>query len=292
MSSVRPARKDASKSVVYVYGVARVAPDRKLAPLPRQGIIGNAPVRRLVHGNLVAFGSTVPASRFAAAELRSALADTKWLRARILAHEKVLERLRSRYDIVPFRFCTIYRDAAQVSKALARHRTELNEALDRVRDASEWGLKLYCDSETVRRHLAGESSLVRRLHQELAGASPGTRYFLRKQYDRVLDVEVAAAIARCVEQSDRSLAACAREGTEIPAQPRDVHGRLQEMVANRAYLLDAGAMSQFQRAVAALQARFAAHGFSFELSGPWPPYHFVSPRQEGIQGAARSIRQG
>ena len=99
------ALEDASKSLVYIYGVARVPPDREPAALPREGIIGNAPVCRLVQCNLVAFGSTVPASLFGASELRSALADTEWLRERILAHEKTVEQLRSDYTLVPFRFC-------------------------------------------------------------------------------------------------------------------------------------------------------------------------------------------
>lgn len=289
MRALGPALKDASKSLVYVYGVARVPPDRKLAPLPRRGIIVNAPVGRLVQGNLVAFGSTVPASQFGAAQLRPALADTKWLRGRILAHEKILKQLRSRYEVVPFRFCSIYRDAAQVSKALARHRTQLNDALDRVGGASEWTVKLYCDPDVLRCRLEGASGAMRQLRETITNASPGTRFFLQKKCDRALDIEVAAAMARCVAQSIWCLAACARERADIPTQSRDVHGRPQEMVANTAYLVEQAAVKEFQRAFAALGAEFAADGFGFELGGPWPPYHFVTPTATKTRKRCKTI---
>ena len=62
----------------------------------------------------MAFVSAVPAYRFGASEFRSALKHAEWLKDRILAHEKVLEELMSIYDVVPFRFGTIYLDSSQV----------------------------------------------------------------------------------------------------------------------------------------------------------------------------------
>ncbi|KAB2939864.1 MAG: GvpL/GvpF family gas vesicle protein [Hyphomicrobium sp.] len=290
MSARGPALEDAGKSLVYIYGVARVPPDREPTALPGEGIIGNAPVCSLVQGDLVAFGSTVPASLFGAPELRAALADKEWLRDRVLAHEKILEQLRSGYTLVPFRFCSIYRDTAQVADALARHRAELDAALDRVSGASEWGVKLYCDPEVLRCRLEAASGAMRRLREAVTTASPGTQFFLQKKFDRALDAEVAAAIARCAEQSRRRLDACARESAAIPVQPRAAHGKSVDMILNAAYLVDEKALDEFRFALAPLQDEAAANGFSYELTGPWPPYHFVTAGQEGIQDAARSDR--
>jgi hypothetical protein len=287
----QPSLEDTSTSLVYVYGVARNSSDRMPAVLPREGILGGTPVRRLVHGDLVAFASTVPASQFGARKLRSTLEDTDWLRDRILAHEKTLEQLRSGFTLVPFRFCSIYSDVTQVADALDRHYAELVQALDRVHDASEWGVKLYCDTNILRCRLETATASIRARREAVIAASPGTRFFLQKSFDRALDAEVAAAIARCVEQSRRFLEALARESATIPAQPTAVHGKSAEMVLNAAYLVDEKVLDEFRRALAAQQAESAAHGFSYELTGPWPPYHFVTPGQEGSEHAARSDRQ-
>jgi len=282
----QPDREHAGSSLVYVYGVARISHDCEPAALPPEGIVVGAPVCRLVHGDLVAFGSTVPASQFGARELRTALADTDWLRDRIFAHEKTLEQLRSSYSLVPFRFCSIYRDATRVSDALKRHHAELDQALDRVRGASEWGLKLYCDTDILRCRLEAATGGMRALRDAVMTASPGTRFFLQKNFEHALDAEVAAAITRCVEQSRRCFEAYARESAAVPVQPPAAHGKSAEMVLNAAYLVDEKALDEFRCALAARRAESAAHGFSYDLTGPWPPYHFVTPGQEGTEDAA------
>jgi Gas vesicle synthesis protein GvpL/GvpF len=288
MTPGKPEGAVADQSVVYVYGVARAPHGRQSAPPRLEGIVPAAPVRRLVHANLMAFVSAVPAAQFGPSEFRSAMNDAAWLKDRILAHEKVVEELRSSYDVVPFRFGTIYLNTSQASNALARHRRELRQALDRVRDASEWGVKLYCDQDTLRREIETNSDSIRQLRDMLGLASPGVRFFLQKKYAKALDGETAVTIASAMGRIRQSLDSCACESTEIEVQPAAVHGRSADMVMNAAYLVAAGSLGPFRQMFAALQEEFAAHGFDYELTGPWPPYHFVSVRQEGIADAATS----
>ena len=286
MTTAKPRRVSADHTVVYVYGVARAPHGRQSAPPRLEGIVPEAPVHPLLHGNLMAFVSTVPAAQFGPDEFRSALHDAEWLKDRILAHEKVLERLRSSYDVVPFKFGTIYLDSCKASQAIADHRAELCQALDRIRDAAEWGVKLYCDADVLRRRIEAESDSIRQLHGLLEQASPGARFFLQKKYAKALDGETAAMITSAVARIRQSLKRCACESAEIEVQPAAVHGRPAEMVMNAAYLVAEGSLAKFRQAIAALQGEFAVHGFDHELTGPWPPYHFVSARQEGIADAA------
>lgn len=276
----------AGQSMVYVYGVARVAPGQKSGPLLLAGIVPGAPVEPLVSGNLTAFVSAVPSARFGASEFGSALNDIPWLRDRILAHEKVLEELRASYDVVPFRFGTIYLDCAQAANAIARHRAELRRALDRIEGASEWGLKLYCDPHILRRRIESESAAVRPMRDALARASPGARFFLQKKYTKALTEETASVVAGCVRRMRESFDTCVRDSADIKFQPAAVHGRAAEMAMNAAYLVAKHAFLRFQQSVADWQREHAAYGFEHELTGPWPPYHFVSIGSEGTADAA------
>lgn len=280
----------AGRDVIYVYGVAPAPRGRRSAAPRLEGIVAEAPVRPLVHGDLMAFVSPVPAAQFGASEFRSALNDAEWLKARILAHEKVLETLRSGYDVVPFRFGTIYLDCAQVENAMALHRAALCRSLDRIRGASEWGVKLYCDADLLRSRIEAESDSIRPLRQMLAQASPGARFFLQKKYAKAIDGETAAAIASCVRRMGQRLDDCACESTAIDVQPPAVHGRSAAMVMNAAYLVAKGSLARLRQTIAALQQEYAARGFAHEVTGPWPPYHFVSIEQEGVAGAAASDR--
>lgn len=288
MTSVARASPTADATVMYVYGVARLPNGRRSAPLPLAGLVPDAPVHQITNGDLTAFVSPLPARRFGEDALRAALADVEWVRDRALAHDKVLAELRAGSDIVPFRFCTIYRDARQVANALARHRGELCEALDRVRHASEWTVKVFCDLPGLSRWVEAHASAIAPLRRALADAAPGARYFLQKKYDRVLDGEITARIAGCVECSRQRLAGCASETAEVGVQSPEVHGRTEEMVMNAACLVRERSLDRFEQAVAALRKEFT--GFAYEVSGPWPPYHFVSARQEGLDAAAASPR--
>lgn len=269
---------------MYVYGVACLPGRHPSATLPSAGLLPDAPVHEVTSAGLTAFVSPLPASRFDEHALREALADVDWVRDRALAHDKVLAELRASHNIVPFRFCTIYRDASQVANALTRHRGELREALDRVRDASEWTVKLFCDLPALRQWAETQSSTIVQLHRALAEAPPGARYFLQKKYDRVLEAEVTTRIETCVQRSRQCLAGCAHETVAVGLQFPAAHGRAEEMVMNAVCLVHERSLDQFRQAIAALRTEFA--GFAYEISGPWPPYHFVSARQEGLDAAA------
>ena len=288
MSIAKPKKAAAVRNVVYVYGVARVQPSGESAPLQLEGIIPEASVERLVHGDLVAFVSMVPTSQFGADELHAALADAEWLRGRVLAHERTVEQLCSSRGVVPFRFCTVYRGAAEVSDVLARHRVDLERALDRVRGASEWGVKLYYDSDALRRQVEATSKAIRDLRGTLTSVAPGAQFFLRKKFDRAIESEMSSSIAMCVEHSRRRLDEAAREAVEVEIQPPGAHGKPEVMVMNAAYLVDEAAFGGFKRTLAELGAEFAAYGFGYELTGPWPAYHFVSFGQGRDDDAAES----
>lgn len=277
LAKIRAAAAD--QSLVYVYGVARAAPGRARRPPRLPGIVRQAPVEPLVDGNLMAFVSAVPSAQFGASEFRAALNDADWLRDRILAHGKVLEALRARYDVVPFRFGTIYLDRAQAAKAMAQHRAALCRALDRIAGACEWGLKLYYDAGTLRRHVETASMGIKSMRDAVAQASPGARFFLQKRYAKALADEMETVAAGCVQRLRENLDPCVRDAADIKLQPAAVHGRAGDMAMNATYLVAEHAFAQFRETVADWQKQHARHGFDHELTGPWPPYHFVSIQQ-------------
>ena len=278
----------ADQNVVYVYGVARAPRGWKAVSPQVEGIVPEAPVLPLVHADLVAFVSEVPAAWFGSSEFRSALNDAEWLKERILAHEKVLEKLRSSYDVVPFRFGTIYLNSLASVAPFS--------APERVMPGSLTGFEMLPSGASsciaIKTRCAAKSKANRLLSvsytTSLGEASPGARFFLQKRYATALDGETETMVARSLERIRQRLDTCACESIEIAVQPASVHGQPADMIMNASYLVAAGSLGNLRRTIAELRAEFAAQGLSFELTGPWPPYHFVSIRQEGIADAATS----
>jgi hypothetical protein len=54
------------------------------------------------------------------------------------------------------------------------------------------------------------------------------------------------------------------------------------MLLNGAYLVDDERRSSVRSAVEALAEEYEPLGFSIELTGPWPPYNFVSPAASAV----------
>jgi hypothetical protein len=80
----------------------------------------------------------------------------------------------------------------------------------------------------------------------------------------------------CVEEVHAAIAEIARQARLNPVQRPEAHGREAEMLLNGAYLVEAERVGEFSQSVSQLQARWSPRGFAVELTGPWPPYNFVT----------------
>ena len=63
----------------------------------------------------------------------------------------------------------------------------------------------------------------------------------------------------------------------VLSRPHDrrLAGRDETMVLNASYLVPDERLDEFRGLVADLEGRYREAGLELELTGPWPPYHFV-----------------
>ncbi len=218
--------------------------------------------------NLGAIVSRVDITEFEGEALQRNAAQPEWLERRVRAHERVLDVVLARTTVVPMRFGAIFSSADGLSALLTEHARTFTDALARVRGCSEWGVKVHCD--------------VRRLVDGLADAAPepvsGRGYLLRKK--AVLDAEARTsdAVARIVREVHSSLGGIAEEAV-TPASRAGA-------VLKGAYLVRDASREAFIRRVDEFQRRHV-DAFTFEVTGPWPPYNFTSADVSGPLVAAR-----
>ena len=77
-----------------------------------------------------------------------------------------------------------------------------------------------------------------------------------------------------------ALAASAMEAMRNPLPRGDrggpgIESATGAAVLDAAFLVRRDAGEEFQRVVTDLVRQWEQHGFRFEFTGPWPPYHFV-----------------
>jgi hypothetical protein len=243
--------------LLWVYGV--VAGD--VTEPPDAGVDGHA-VRLHRHAGMTALVSQVPQEDFGEEALTAQLEDLDRLEALARSHEAVLESAMAGGAVIPFRICTIYSSPDGLDAMLDREALTLTAALDRLDGMQEWGVKAFARAPAT-------------VVEGAATPASGTEYLSRKQERReAADAGREATEAIVAECHSRLTEAAAAAALSRP-QDRRLSGRDEEMILNAAYLVPAERADAFGGLVDELGRRHAPDGVGLELTGPWPPYHFV-----------------
>ena len=92
----------------------------------------------------------------------------------------------------------------------------------------------------------------------------------------VIAGDITLAVAEVAEQVHARFQDWTIDAVTLPAQNRDLSGHEGDMLLNAAYLVEADRVEELRELVAELEARYRELGAHIELTGPWPPYNFVS----------------
>lgn len=276
----RPAARDESSVVAadgkgyYVYCVeGNYSPPQKL---PLEGIDPAYPLYTIADHTLRAVVSQVSLKEFGEAPLELNLHDSAWLESRVRYHQGVLETLSSTSNIVPMRFCTIYLSETRVQEMLALYDVKFTKALEYLAGRQEWGVKGYYDKNLLAHHVEETEESILSLKAEGSGKSSGRAYFAKKKLAETIVEHVERTSDAYAQDSHNRLAAWAVAFSLLQVQTKEATGRQEEMVFNGAYLIDKEKITLFQAELEKLGNEYGPRGFSYEFTGPWPPYNFVS----------------
>ncbi|MEQ7007488.1 GvpL/GvpF family gas vesicle protein [Actinopolymorpha sp. B17G11] len=260
----------AGETAWYLYAIAR---KDDVAGVIADGIAGVEArrVQLVTTDDLAAVTAEVPLRGFRASGDEPDLSVEGWLNKSVRAHENVLDRVCRHATALPFRFGALYPSRDHVRRVLHARADELRCELDRLDGAAEWGVKAHATGP-----LADDSSA-----ESVATGGPeapdGTQWMRRRQaaaeartHSRELRAEMAAQI-------DDALSPHARE-TVIRAASRQ--GDSAALAFDAVYLIPHSAETRFHEALDLLGSRHAEEGLRLEVTGPWPPYHFVSMRTD------------
>jgi hypothetical protein len=272
-ATATPRRRQAQGHALWAYCVLR-AGDR--LPDSLLGVDPEAPVQPLEDEGLVVLTSRVPLAEFGEDPLRENLNDLSWLERVARTHEAVLERALSGGPIVPLRLCTIFADEAGVRAMVAREGRQLREALERLDGRREWGVKLLVDRDALAAAARERSPEVAALQDELAERSGGGAYMHERRLERLVGELVDRLAAELAEDVHARLGDWVADSVLNPPQNRELSGHEGEMILNGAYLVETKRTEGLRRLLSELEDRHRALGARLELTGPWPPYNFVS----------------
>lgn len=158
------------------------------------------------------------------------------------AHQQALETVMALQAVLPARFGTTFPDLDELSSAVIRDAGPLQERLAEIDGCVELAVR------------------INPLRPREGQTSSGRRYLM----DRLSAQRQREALAESTLACLRELAVDSRLA---PSQPR-------EESVGISYLVLAGGVERFSRAVGRLHRRWPEFGLT--CTGPWPPYSFAA----------------
>jgi hypothetical protein len=248
-----------ARPATYVYGIALAAPFQDGHPPLRVPGIGGAgePVRTIEHGDLVAVVSHVPGLQI----------DIS--RSNLLDHQRVLEEVLSRSDVLPLSFGTVAESDDEVREMLLRDGYQaLHEQLEYTRGCVELEVKVFWEQERLFAEIVEDNDEVRELRDTIALLPDDSATMEKITLGQLIESEMEA---RSGWEADRLL-----EALEAHAVDAIVSPNLKDtMLLNAAFLVERAREEEFDDAVAALAAEHAGR-LVFNYVGPLPPYSFIN----------------
>jgi hypothetical protein len=250
--------------LTYVYALVRAArrPSLRGVPPPMPGAQS---VRAVDAGSgcwLIV--SSVPAADYREEALARGLQNLEWVGSRAVAHEAVVEHFLTAPAVLPMQMFTLFTSDARALAHVARSRPRIERILDRVAHQLEWGLRVAFDEKAARAAAA----------QRRVPDGSGVAYLARKR--DLLHVE-RAQLSAAQHEADRLYRAMSREATEVrrrTATEQATPG--SRLLVDAALLVPARRAAAFRSALRKNARQLAATGIVISLTGPWPPYNFIT----------------
>jgi len=271
-----PDKGDEQLCGYYAYGIIGDGSSQPIeGELSQESIDPAYPVYALPYQAIQAIVSKVSLREFGKEALKANLNDLEWLEAKVRAHQGVLQSILANHTIIPLKFCTIYRTENRLQEMLAQHYDDFLHALARLEGRKEWGVKVYCDREALTQKVDESSDKVKMLRAEMTSKSSGMAYFMKKKLEEAVAEEVERIVDEHAQRSHDRLSSHAEDAVINPLQGEEITGG-REMILNGAYLVAEERRTAFQTELGSLQEEYSGFGFSYEMTGPWPPYNFVT----------------
>ncbi|HEX8997122.1 MAG TPA: GvpL/GvpF family gas vesicle protein [Ktedonobacterales bacterium] len=190
----------------------------------------------------------------------------------LVLHERLVEAIHGAGRALPVRFGAVLADAGAVTSALRRHATALRNDLERIGARIEVGLNVLWGPTGGAASAAERSAPAdddpASAEAEGAALRPGVAFMRARQREHQRVDSARARAQALADELDAALGPCAVARTRGVCPSEGLAIRDQ-------YLLERDQANAFRAAFDEVRRR---HGeLRFLMSGPWPPYSFVTP---------------
>ena len=248
--------KEEIKEGKYIYGIIRNSDNIDF------GNIGigsrNDNVYGVIYKDICAVVSSSPIIQYEARRIN------------MIAHQRVLEQVMTRFNVLPVRFSTIspHDNDEAIIRILKEDYTRLDDLLKKMFGKKELGLKVMANESKIYEHIIQKYDNIRSLRDKLIN-QPSDKI----HYQRVKVGEMVAEALKSEIESYKDQILDALNPIADDVKITDNYGNL--MILNAAFLIKEINEPKFDEAVNDLDKKFSDI-MTFKYVGTLPPYNFVN----------------
>jgi len=177
-------------------------------------------------------------------------------------HARVIADCFQQSTVLPFRFGTVFNDDESLRKSIRSNQRQFMSNIDKLRGKTEMHLKIFVDDCCSRENVRNQST-----------ETVGRQYL----------TNLRETASRQRERQTRARAVSFQMHRLFLPQDEEVSCRLTEsgkMLLDIAHLIERKYIERYQNKFATTSAMMRE--YHMQLSGPWPPYHFVHRLTRGM----------
>jgi len=240
---------------LYVYGVTEIP--SKAFSVTAEAVDGVGLVEPVAEGQYLCWASRVSRLEFAES-LQKNMEDLEWLAACSIRHQKVLSEIGEVTQVLPARFGTVFLSPESLLTDFREKLPKLKAVFKRISNADEWGVKIFGTAPSRPAAAVTATSGVDYLRQKAAALQ-------------------AASAGRHDEEADRFGEELARISEASVPGGKASSGQ-PGLIWSGSFLVKRSQKKRFDQVLKRFAEEWAGTR-RIDVSGPWPPYSFVSEGQ-------------
>ena len=180
----------------------------------------------------------------------------------------VIEILEQQYPLLPMRFGSVLESTDSILKMLEKNYPELQNNIQKVENKSEFGLKIFCDTDKLKAELNSKSEASEDSQKPVTESKDSVfrEYINQKLKAHRLEEMLMGYIDSIIAEFTGFL-------TELDAVKKIKKMTNATTIIDAVFLLEKHRKAELIRAIQDLQNQHS--GLNYTLTGPWPPYSFV-----------------
>jgi glycosyltransferase involved in cell wall biosynthesis len=184
----------------------------------------------------------------------------------VLKHEEVLERLMQNFTILPFKFLTVFNQEENVLKMMKEYYNDFKENLDRLRNKVEFGIRVIWPGDTIRNRII--DTFKKSGSNVVVADDSSVKNFVKERFEKYkIDKEFEDEADKCITLIDDFF-------SRFIAEKKLEKLKSDNLLLSASYLVEKDRQIGFKEAFE--RTRSTPSELKFLLSGPWPPYNFIT----------------